>query len=283
MEKKPCHTVIISLLGLFLLTGGGIFSTALAESAKGKRGDIVSGYGNTSLYFIRNTGQIDSSVKYYVKGGRGTLFFTSQSVVFQFFKENPLREKALPVKDPAERHQERKNRERKNQEQRKRPGEAKTFARLLFRLEFGGAREEPLLVGLKELAGKINYLVGSQDQWRTDIPIYQEIVYQGIYEGIDLMYRFEEGRLRYTFVVNPNTDPGRIVLAYEGIEGLEIRPDGSLVILTSFGGFVEKIPSIYQEISGKRVTVEGRFKNVGDRSVTFDIGAYDSSYPLLIS
>ena len=273
MKIKPCLTAILSLLALFLFISGGILSTALANSATGKRGNSLSGYGKTSLYFIRNTGQIDSSVKYYVKGDRGTIFFKSQSVVFQFFKENPLKEKAIPEKDPAERHRER----------RKRPEQARSFAQLLFRFRFGGARQEPVLVGRKKLAGKINYLVGSRDRWRTNIPIYEEIVYQGIYEGIDLMYRFEDGRLQYTFVVSPGTDPGRIVLFYEGVEGLKIRPDGRLVILTSFGGFVEKIPSIYQEISGKRVAVEGRFKNVGEKGVTFDMGTYDSSYPLLIS
>jgi hypothetical protein len=44
----------------------------------------------------------------------------------------------------------------------------------------------------------------------------------------------------------------------------------------------EQAPSIYQERSGRRVAVEGRFAVDGDGAVRFQVGDYDLARPLII-
>ena len=57
------------------------------------------------------------------------------------------------------------------------------------------------------LAGKSNYLVGSQDQWHTDIANYGAVRYDNVYDGIDLRYYGNQRQLEYDFVVNAGADP----------------------------------------------------------------------------
>ena len=227
-------------------------------------------YGKIPPYFIENRGQIDSTVKYYVKGPKGTVYFTAQEVVFDFLKE----EKETEDESPGETGPEK--------DRHPSPDEKKTYTRLVYRYKFAGANAEPQLAGRKELPGKINYFIGSKDNWQANIPTYEEVIYRGIYDGINLKYLFREGKFKYTFTVGPGAKPDKILLSYEGIEGLEIKPSGDLVILTSFGGFVEKAPEIHQEISGKKVKVEGKFKLIDKTNVAFDISSYDTRHPLQI-
>src|SRR5262249_60778504 len=77
-------------------------------------------------------------------------------------------------------------------------------------------------------------------------------------------------------------DPGRIRIAYRGIESLRIATDGSLLIRTAFGDLHESAHRIYQEIGGKRVEVRGRFKLLGETAYTFEIDAYHPRYALVI-
>lgn len=71
-------------------------------------------------------------------------------------------------------------------------------------------------------------------------------------------------------------------IAYRGIDSLDIAEDGSLDVNTAFGILRETEPRIYQEIGGKQVQIEGRFRPTGQTSYTFEIPAYNPDYPLII-
>ncbi|MCB1049662.1 MAG: hypothetical protein H6510_02125 [Acidobacteria bacterium] len=40
----------------------------------------------------------------------------------------------------------------------------------------------------KPTAGKVNYLIGARDEWQTQIPTYEKLVYDQVWPGIDLEY-----------------------------------------------------------------------------------------------
>ena len=42
----------------------------------------VHSYGSIPLSFIRNTGQLNRMVHYYLKGERGTIYFTDKGIVY---------------------------------------------------------------------------------------------------------------------------------------------------------------------------------------------------------
>src|SRR5437867_3699813 len=84
--------------------------------------------------------------------------------------------------------------------------------------------------GRGELPTRSNYFAGSDpSKWRVGITSYREVVYEDLYDGIDLVYRSDGAGLKYEFVVRPGADPDRIRWSYQGVVGLEITA-GALVV-----------------------------------------------------
>lgn len=218
-------------------------------------------YGRVPPHFIRNDGQLAEEVGYYLKGPRGTVYLTADEVVFDFLSGQA--EPPDPSSPPGEE-------------------EETTVSRLVFRLRFSDPDPGAALEGEKELPGKINYFIGDRENWRTSIPTYREVVYRGLYPGIDLACRLEGANIRYRWTVSPGADPGRIKFSYSGVDGLEINPDGDLIVLTPFGGFRTPAPRLRQEIDGPPEEIDGAFVIRDDLSVTLKIAPHDRAFPLVI-
>ena len=128
----------------------------------------------------------------------------------------------------------------------------------------------------------MNYLIGNDpENWQTDIPIYKELIYKGLYKGIDLKVYGTNNQMEYDFIVYPGADPEDIRMAFEGIDALNVDKEGNLVIKIAFGELKHLKPIIYQEIDGRRHTVEGSFVVVED-TFGFDVADYDKNHPLII-
>ncbi|MBI5234406.1 MAG: SBBP repeat-containing protein, partial [Deltaproteobacteria bacterium] len=248
--------------------------------------DIKQSYGNLPLYFIENNGQVDPKVAYYEKGAGHATYFTKQGVTLSLIRKgnNPP---APPLKK----------------------GDDRGFESESIKLSFIGANENPEIIALDEQAGKINYFVGNdQSKWKTNIPTYSSVLYNDIYEGIDIRFYGNNKTLEYDIIVKPGADPNVVRFAYEGIEGLKIVDNGDLEILLTgtvpdlraeLSGAVEsglspvskiiqKKPYVYQEIDGKRTEVEGRFVISQSQvpnaqfSYSFSIASYDTTQNLVI-
>ncbi len=65
---------------------------------------------------------------------------------------------------------------------------------------------------------------------------------------------------------------------------LKIREDGELRLLraTNRGYFTLSRPRAWQEVDGRKVSVDVAFKKYEDRTVGFVLGSWDSNYPLMI-
>ncbi len=98
-------------------------------------------------------------------------------------------------------------------------------------VRFDGANPQPLLTGVEQLPGTVNYFVGDAASWRSDLPTYAGVVYQRLYDGVDLRYDGLEGALKGTYTVAPGADPSRIRWRYEGAQSLRIDDaSGDLLI-----------------------------------------------------
>jgi hypothetical protein len=95
-------------------------------------------------------------------------------------------------------------------------------------LRLVGSNPAAQAVGLDELSGRSNYLIGNDPgAWHTDVANYGRVVYQGVYPGIDLhYYGTGQGQLEYTFAVQPGADPGAIRLQMQGVAGLSLDGQG---------------------------------------------------------
>ncbi|HKB16851.1 MAG TPA: hypothetical protein VKF62_12350, partial [Planctomycetota bacterium] len=110
------------------------------------------------------------------------------------------------------------------------------IAGVVVGLVFEGARESVAIEGEERLPGIWNFFLGDDPaKWRAEVPAYASVLYRGLREGVDLRIREEEGRLEYDLLLGPGADVEGIAVRCEGIEGLEVEPDGSLAMATALG------------------------------------------------
>ena len=208
-----------------------------------------TGYGKLPLSFEANQGQSDRPVKFFARGQGYGLFLTPTETVLSL----------RPQPD------------------------APTNRTSVVRMRLVGANRRPQLTGLDLQTGKSNYLIGNDPaRWRRDVPNYAGVKSAQVYPGIDLIYHGNQRQLEYDFVVAPGADPGRIQIAFKGVEKLSLDSEGNLVLATGHGNIVQHKPVVYQDLNGERRSIDGRYVLRGKRRASFDVGSYDTAHPLVI-
>ncbi|MCS7078836.1 MAG: hypothetical protein NZ585_02130 [Chloracidobacterium sp.] len=135
--------------------------------------------------------------------------------------------------------------------------------------------------GLLRSPIKLSYCKGERSKWRSNVPLYRQVVYHNVYAGIDLVYYPKDERLTYDFRVAPGADPSAIRLHIDGADRLALDREGNLQCFVAGRTVVMQKPTLYQDIAGERRLVPGRFIVDGD-DVAFEVGAYDRSLALVI-
>ena len=161
--------------------------------------------------FIENRGQFAADVLFYLPGSGAGVFFTSAGLVFDL---------AAP------------------------PTEAEGFPRGRCAVEasFQAANPSPEVVGRSALATRYNYFLGNREEdWRTDVPSFEEIVYIGAWPGVDLSFRCEGGELTYHIEVSREGDPARARFHYEGADNVVLLAEGATRIETPLASITESL------------------------------------------
>jgi hypothetical protein len=216
----------------------------------------LQNYGSLPLSFEINQGQTHPSVQFAAHGGGYNLFLTANSAIL-----------TLRRPDTSAGH-----------------GPPASETRDVVGLQLVGANPLAQAVGQQQLVTKTNYLLGNDPrQWRTNIPNYGRVFYQGVYPGVDeVYYGNNQGLLETDFVVAPGTDPSVIRVAAQAVTGLRLSPEGDLMLGTGGGDVVQNAPVIYQDVNGVRRGVTGRYVLQGGNTFAFQVGAYDRTRPLVI-
>jgi len=225
--------------------------------------------------FVENRGQwADPAVRFVHDGAGADIALTDSGPVFQVFREvagegaEQWPEDALEGPLAAEGLE---------------AGAAEVEA-LRFSATFVGANPVSP-VGLERSETVFNYFVGDEATWRQGVPAYEKVAYEGLYDGMDLYAWGRRSHLKYEFHVAPGADYRQIQVRYEGIEGLSLAEDGSLLVDLGqgWGQVIDDAPVIYQEVGGERVEVAGSFVLLDDSTYGFAIsGDYRPDAELVI-
>jgi len=144
----------------------------------------------------------------------------------------------------------------------------------------GGGGE---LIGTDHLPGFVNYFVGSDSsKWHHDASIYDRIMREHAYPGIDVVYRTNGSELEYDLVVAPSADPNLVKLHFDGAKRIEIDSAGNLILSTAAGEIRQRKPNVFQNLPGGQVTLDGHFVLEDHDKVGFKVAAYDRSKALVI-
>lgn len=140
------------------------------------------------------------------------------------------------------------------------------------------------LVAERALPGVVNAFLGKDPQhWQVGLPTYGDLVYQDLYNGIDVVYNGVGGSLKSTYTVAPGVDPAKIRWRYDGASGLRVDAVSGDLHITLVNGdtLVEKAPIAWQNFAGGRRPVDANFVLEGEE-VGFQLAAFDNTRPLVI-
>lgn len=100
--------------------------------------------------------------------------------------------------------------------------------------------------------------------------------------GSVLIESVYEGRVQFDFIVEPGADPSLIRLGMSGADHVAIGGYGDLLVHFQSVELRQSKPSVFQNVEGQEVQVDGSYMLGGDDSVPFALGSYDNSLPLII-
>jgi hypothetical protein len=218
------------------------------------------------LQFEENKGQAAPSVQFISRGAGYTLFLTSNEAVFVLTRQTPGTTESV-----------------KRSPFSQRVAQRAPDSSSVIRMKLLGSNTASQARGATRLAGTVNYFIGGDaSHWRTAIPTYSDVVYGGVYPGIDLRYYGNHRQLEYDFVLNPGADPRNIALNFDGAKGLAIDNAGNLAMDSDAGRVTLLKPSVYQMLGGEKKKVSGGYVLRPDHSVGLELGAYDSTKSLVV-
>src|SRR6185436_7306071 len=194
-------------------------------------------FGRLPLSFELNRGQTDSRVRFLARGQGYGIFLTDDGAAFSFS------DSSTPL-----------------------------------HLRLRDAATSPLSKGVDQLPGQVNYLVGNKPaDWLTNIPTYERVRYEQIYDGIDLVYYGNQRQLEYDFVIAPGASFKQIRMAFDGAGKLKLNRRGDLILKSGAEKITLLRPNAYQNINNKRREVSVRYSLNSRGEVSFQVGNYDKS------
>jgi len=240
---------ILLLLQFFVLLPLTGYAAEAPKATAMQKAAVMESYGRLPLYFVRNEGQTDKSVRFYEKGARHATFFTDKGVVLSLVKDKKVK---------------------------------------AVRLSFAGAAKDMDLSAEGLLKTRVNYFTGKDAKnWQSDVPVYGAVVYRDVYRNIDVKFYGNNRKIEHDIIVKSGGDPADVRFSYEGVKAINITKAGSLEVALDNGVIVEEKPVIYQEIDGKRVEVQGGYRVIesgsdGRASYGFVVGSYEKDKDLVI-
>src|SRR3984957_7439024 len=159
----------LGVLGIFVLAATQVVFAGpdIVTSQKTATQAPVNGadlYARMPLAFELNAGQTDPRVKAFSRGSGYGLFLTADESVVVLASQS---------------------------------GKS-----AVVRMKLLGGNDSKV-VPTNPLPGTINSFIGNDpSKWRTDIPTFSKVKYEGIYSGVDLIYYGNQQQLEYDFVVD---------------------------------------------------------------------------------
>ena len=236
-----------------------LFTSCITTGFCHKRDSLAARH----LEFVTNKGQWEQQILYKAKLNGGALFVEADRITFVFLDPTQLsrfNEAKLDPEITADGH----------------------IDAAAYQMVFKGCQNNIEITGNKRQTYHHNYFLGEQKQkWVSHVPLYQEISYQQLYKGINLVLYQHEQQFKYEFVISAGSNPKDIQIEYTGANNLSIN-NGNLIIKTDIGQTVELAPFTYQiDSQGTEQKVDCKFV-LRNNTVSFQLGDYDHGKDLVI-
>lgn len=232
-------------------------------------GAITTSSG-AGMYFIQNKGQWETDILFRTEIPGGFLFLKSKSLVYVLYdasKVSSLHGKAPAASSIA-----------------KAPApKSSVIDAHGVEVRFENCNTDIKYITKNPVKPRFNYFLGGNTSLAGDAGAYEEVIYQGVYPGIDLRIYIYDSTLKYEFIVHPQADASRIRLKYEGASDISINESGQTIVKTSVGQFKEAQPYSYQTFNKKTQDVASKIILTEKNNIQFSLPkGYNKSETLTI-
>ncbi len=251
--KRHFKQMMILLFGIFAMT----------NPLQGKQRDTLS---SKSMEFIRNEGQWQANVLFKTPIHGGAIFTEKDGLMFTLLHPKQLEEFYARKRNPLP---------------------EKKYSELIdgaaYKMRFVQSNPSVKISGNDPKSHYYNYYIGNDPQhWASKVKIFERVVYEDIYDGIDLYLEENSGYFKYEFHVSAGKSVNAIILEYDGVKSLSLLQQ-NLIITTAVCQVMELKPFAYQINSkGDTVKISCEYKIFKNNRVGFEIGKYDKSRALII-
>lgn len=137
-------------------------------------------------------------------------------------------------------------------------------------------------VGIDQKSGVKNWLIGEEADWTTDVRSFNSVKYNSIYDGVDLVYRFDEAQgMKYDLIVDPYTDVSQIEVQYEGHRSMKVEGSDMIIDVDGENVLVDSGLRVYYADDPSQ-TIDASFKLIDGSRYGFTLGDYDDSKMIVI-
>ncbi len=223
---------------------------------------------NNYKSFTPNSGQFNELVKYRSDAKNAVIWFTDNDIFYQFVRyvESSPAEEGMPHFGNFSENT------------------IDSIEYSIIKISFEESNLNPIIIPQSPLLIKSNYFYGRDcSKWQKNISSFQEIIYQNIYDGIDLVYRNNGTNIEYDFEVSVGANPAQIKIRVSGADNIYIDQNNKLVLNSRLGDVIENSPVVYQNNGDLKIPVTAHFVLHDDNSFGFEFdNGYNPNLPLII-
>jgi len=130
---------------------------------------------------------------------------------------------------------------------------------------------------------KINYLKGIKPElWSQNLKTFNKLSLGKLWKGIEVTLNIVNGSIEKTFTIDPEGNPKDIQIELTGINHIVLN-NGLLSILKTKDCFISfSKPKAWQNINGKKVSVNIKYVLLSTSKYSFIIDSYNKSFKLYI-
>jgi Ca2+-binding RTX toxin-like protein len=258
-------TLVTQFTGLGLPRLGSFVGRSPEAATTAIESGALGNYERLPLSFVENDGQLRQDVAYYGQGFGYSFAFEQDRVLMSFAHRSASNGEGSAMPESLSTP----TRER--------------VSGVSIAFEFLNANKDVSLKARERSPGKVNYLIGDDPKaWHTDLSSYREVVYEDLWDGIDMVFLGSHGELKYQFVVHPGASVNDIALAYNGAEKVTLTRDGALQLRIGNTRMSDSAPWAYQQVGGAKVSVTSHFALSSNGHFGFGIGEYDGRRALIV-
>ncbi|MEI6596207.1 MAG: SBBP repeat-containing protein [Bacteroidota bacterium] len=133
------------------------------------------------------------------------------------------------------------------------------------------------------------YTTGTSEAGVINVHHYKKVLYQNIYNNIDVEFVLNDerncGNFKYNFIVKPGGNVNDIQLKFDGANNTSLTTNGHILIETAYGNIDESIPYSYQlNESNQQQSIDASFIINNSKLDIYGIGVdkYDATKTLII-